>query len=51
MKAKLDKRGLVAMCNNGKNTNTSQFFFAMTALPKLTGKHVVIGEIVEGIEA
>lgn len=50
LKVKLDKRGCVAMCNNGKNTNTSQFFFALAELPKLTGKHVVFGEIVEGME-
>jgi cyclophilin family peptidyl-prolyl cis-trans isomerase len=48
IKVKLDRRGQVGMCNNGKNTNTSQFFFALDALPKLTGKHVVFGDIVEG---
>ena len=37
------------MCNNGKNTNTSQFFFALAELPKLTGKHVVFGEIVSSV--
>lgn len=45
LKAKFDKRGVVGMCNNGKNTNTSQFFFAFAPLPKLTGKHVVFGEV------
>eukprot|EP00035_Acanthoeca_spectabilis_P014055 m.266499 g.266499 ORF g.266499 m.266499 type:complete len:253 (-) comp16036_c0_seq30:338-1096(-) len=50
LKTKLDKRGLVGMCNNGKNSNTSQFFFGLAPLPKLTGKHVVFGEIVEGLE-
>eukprot|EP00039_Didymoeca_costata_P029547 m.25107 g.25107 ORF g.25107 m.25107 type:complete len:250 (+) comp7677_c0_seq2:20-769(+) len=50
VKIKLEKRGLVAMCNNGKNTNTSQFFFSFAPTPKLTGKHVVLGEIVEGME-
>jgi len=48
LKKKLDARGIVAMCNNGKNTNTSQFFFAFDALPKLTGKHVVFGTIKDG---
>lgn len=50
LKTKLDKRGLVGMCNNGKNSNTSQFFFGLAPLPKLTGKHVVFGEIVEGMD-
>eukprot|EP00041_Stephanoeca_diplocostata_P013387 m.234411 g.234411 ORF g.234411 m.234411 type:complete len:110 (-) comp19321_c1_seq5:689-1018(-) len=50
LKVKLSKRGIVAMCNNGKNTNTSQFFFSFADLPKLNGKHVVFGEIVEGEE-
>lgn len=50
LKVKLGKRGAVAMCNNGKNSNTSQFFFAFAPLPKLTGKHVVFGEVIEGME-
>jgi len=50
LKKKLAKRGDVGMCNNGKNSNTSQFFFAFAPLPKLSGKHVVLGEIVEGME-
>ena len=50
LKIPIDKRGLVAACNQGKNTNTSQFFFSLGAAPKLTGKHVVFGEITEGIE-
>ena len=50
LKIPLDKRGLVAACNQGKNTNTSQFFFSLGPTPKLTGKHVVFGEITQGIE-
>jgi|EP00505_MAST-04D_sp_SCG-Rhode-Island_P001024 peptidylprolyl isomerase len=50
LKKKLNKRGLVAMCNTGKNTNTSQFFFTFVPCPKLDGKHVVFGEVVEGID-
>ena len=39
------------MCNNGKNTNTSQFFFTLSdSCAKLTGKHVCFGEIVEGAD-
>jgi peptidylprolyl isomerase len=50
LKIKLDKRGLLAMCNTGKNSNTSQFFFTFADCSKLTGKHVVFGEIVDGWE-
>jgi len=46
----IDRRGLLCMCNTGKNTNTSQFFFSFKAQPKLKGKHVVFGEIVSGAE-
>jgi peptidylprolyl isomerase len=50
LKKKIDKRGLLCMCNTGKNSNTSQFFFSFDKLPKLTGKHVVFGEIVLGMD-
>jgi len=50
LKQKLDARGLLAMGNSGKNTNTSQFFFTLTDVSKLTGKHVGFGKIVEGLE-
>eukprot|EP00808_Paulinella_micropora_P005847 g4721.t1 len=47
LKLKVEK-GKVAMCNKGKNSNTSQFFFPLDtkACAKLTGKHVVFGEVV-----
>jgi peptidylprolyl isomerase len=47
---KLDRRGLVAMSNTGKNSNGSQFFIALGPLPKLSGKHCVFGEVVSGLE-
>ena len=51
LKTKLGARGQLAMCNTGKNSNTSQFFFSLgPATKKLTGKHVVFGRIVEGME-
>ena len=51
LKKKLGTRGIIAMCNTGKNTNTSQFFFSLgKATTKLSGKHVVFGHIVEGGE-
>lgn len=51
LKVKLGIRGQLAMCNTGKNSNTSQFFFSFgEATKKLSGKHVVFGKIVEGMD-
>lgn len=47
---KHDKAGIVSMCNGGKNSNTSQFFFTFVPCPQLDGKHVVFGQIVSGME-
>jgi len=33
------------MCNNGKNSNNSQFFFNFAPAPQLNGKHVILGKI------
>jgi len=48
LKVKLDERGLLAMGNSGKNTNTSQFFFTLGDQSKLTGRHVGFGRIAAG---
>lgn len=49
LKLKHDGRGLLSMANSGKNSNTSQFFITLGAQPKLDGKHVVFGRVVEGL--
>lgn len=43
--AKFDRRGVLGMCNSGKNSNGSQFFVTFAPQPKLTGKHVVFGQV------
>ncbi|TPX66964.1 hypothetical protein SpCBS45565_g04144 [Spizellomyces sp. 'palustris'] len=53
LKLKFEK-GLLAMANSGKNSNTSQFFVTLgedpKKLAKMDGKYVVFGRVVEGWE-
>ncbi|CAG7928878.1 unnamed protein product [Penicillium olsonii] len=44
---KHDGRGTLSMANKGKNTNSSQFFFAYRALPHLNLKHTIFGRIID----
>jgi cyclophilin family peptidyl-prolyl cis-trans isomerase len=50
LKLSHDARGLLAMANSGKNSNTSQFFITFAPQPKLDGKHVVFGRVVAGLD-
>ena len=49
LKRKHDMEGVVAMANSGKNSNTSQFYITFGPASVCDGKHVVIGQVTEGI--
>ena len=45
---KFDSRGLLAMANNGPNSNGSQFFITFTKCPHLDDRHTIFGKLTNG---
>lgn len=45
-----NRRGLLAMANNGPNTNGSNFFVSFAPAEHLDKRHVIFGELVKGWE-
>jgi peptidylprolyl isomerase len=50
LRDKFTRRGLLAMANDGPNTNGSNFFVSLAAAEHLDRHHVVFGEVIGGMD-
>mgnify|MGYP005846181463 CR=1 FL=1 len=47
---KHDAPGVVAMANSGPNSNGTQFYITLAALPPLDGNYTIFGRVVKGMD-
>lgn len=48
---KFDRPGVVALMNDGPNTNGGRFFITLAAAPQLDGQYTIIGQVLSGLDA
>jgi len=48
---KFDKPGMVAMDNDGLNTNSSRFLITFAPAPHLDGAYTIFGQVMSGLDA
>jgi cyclophilin family peptidyl-prolyl cis-trans isomerase len=46
----LDRPGILAMDNNGPNTNGSRFFITLAPAPQLDGQYTIFGQVLSGLD-
>jgi len=47
---KFDKPGMLALANNGVNTNSSQFLITEAPLPEMDGQYTIFGQVISGLD-
>jgi peptidyl-prolyl cis-trans isomerase-like 3 len=47
---RFEDRGMLAMANNGPDTNASQFFISYSSQPHLNSKYTIFGRVIDGFE-
>lgn len=46
---KYDKKGVIGLCNKGKDTNGSSFFITLCENPRFNGKFPIFGRVLNGL--